>query len=70
MDRSAPEIVFTPTGCNFCDGAERALWDIKHEAYKLPELVEQIKKAGEGKKFDCLVGMSGGLTVQRYYIMP
>ena len=28
---------------------------------KLNRLVEQIKKAGQGKKYDCIVGVSGGV---------
>ncbi len=28
---------------------------------KLQELVEKIKKAGEGKKYDCITGVSGGV---------
>lgn len=30
-------------------------------AEKLHEIVEQIKKEGEGKKFDCIIGISGGV---------
>lgn len=30
-------------------------------AEKLHEIVEQIKKEGKGKKFDCIIGISGGV---------
>lgn len=51
MDRSAKEIVFTKTGCSFCDQAEQSLKDIKGQ--KLPNI--------KGHKYDCLIGLSGGV---------
>ncbi|MBT4732918.1 N-acetyl sugar amidotransferase [Candidatus Woesearchaeota archaeon] len=61
MDGSATEIVFTDTGCNFCDTA------VKQEKIRLSEIknhrkvIDAIKKAGKGKKYDCLLGLSGGV---------
>lgn len=60
MDKSASEIVFTETGCNFCDQARKSLREIEAEKHKLPKIIEQIKKDGEGKKYSCLIGLSGG----------
>lgn len=52
MDNSAPEIVFTDTGCNFCDQAEKSLREVK----ALPPLVLPT-----GEIYDCLIGLSGGV---------
>jgi PP-loop superfamily ATP-utilizing enzyme len=61
MDGSAPEIVLTETGCNFCDQARKSLKENEAVKYKLPEILKQIKKDGEGKKYDVLIGLSGGI---------
>lgn len=57
MDVSATEIVFTDTGCNFCDVATKS-WE---EVSMLFRNFEEIRNAGRGKKYDCLVGLSGGV---------
>lgn len=59
-----PSITFDENGvCNYCDMID----DLK-EMYatgtpagevKLAEIVEQIKHDGKGKKYDCVVGVSG-----------
>ena len=61
MDDTAPEIQFTKTGCNFCDRAKKSLKDIKAQKNNLLPMLEQIKRDGEGKEYDCLMGLSGGL---------
>jgi N-acetyl sugar amidotransferase len=61
MDKTAEEIVFTETGCNFCDQAEKSLKDIEKEKDNLLYIIKDIKKDGEGKKYDCLIGLSGGV---------
>lgn len=53
MDNSAREFVPTDTGCNFCDGARKALLEIKND--KLPNL------KNEKGLYDCLIGLSGGV---------
>lgn len=52
MDVSAKEIVFTATGCNFCDAAQQELNSIKYAV--LPNL----KSSGS---YDILIGLSGGV---------
>ncbi|MEN6374496.1 MAG: N-acetyl sugar amidotransferase [Smithella sp.] len=64
-DSNVPAITFDENGvCNYC----KMIDDLK-EQYKtgtsegeknLQEIVEQIKKEGKGKKYDCVVGVSGG----------
>ena len=52
MDKSAEEITFNEKGvCNFCEQAQKSLQDIKKEV--LPNI--------KGKKYDCLIGLSGGI---------
>jgi len=61
MDRTAREIVFTDTGCNFCVDAVLSLKEIEKEKHKLPKIIERIKKDGQGEKYDCIIGLSGGV---------
>lgn len=72
MDTTADEFMVDEQGvCNFCHQAQKALAEIKEEKYKLPEIIKQIKKNGIGKRYDCLVGLSGGVdssTVLHYAI--
>ena len=53
MDVSAKEIVFTDTGCNFCDAAEKALLDIR---FKMASI-----KRPSGVQYHVLIGLSGGV---------
>lgn len=62
MDKSATECFFDAYGvCNFCHQAQKALKEIEEEKHKLPEIISQIKKDGVGKKYDVLIGLSGGV---------
>lgn len=62
MDRSASEITFDEKGvCNFCRQMEKSLAEIEEEKTNLCKRIEKIKKDGEGKKYDCLIGLSGGV---------
>jgi N-acetyl sugar amidotransferase len=59
MDRSAKEIVFDDKGvCNFCHIAQKEL-ELSREMK--PQLGEMIKKMRRGRKYDCLIGLSGGM---------
>ena len=61
MDGSDTDLILDNQGvCNYCHQAQKALKEIESERYKLPELIEQIKKDGKGKKYNCLIGVSGG----------
>ncbi|WP_051476044.1 N-acetyl sugar amidotransferase [Aquimarina megaterium] len=72
-DENVPAIKFDDDGvCNYCKMIE----DLKTQ-YKTAtpegekdffEIVEQIKKHGNGKKYDCVVGVSGG-TDSSYMII-
>jgi N-acetyl sugar amidotransferase len=65
-DERVPRIVFDENGvCNFCK-----MSDSLREQYKtgtkegtetFERMVEEIKMAGKGKKYDCVVGVSGGV---------
>lgn len=66
MDTTDTDIQFDEHGvCQRCrEYEERILpgWNHGkgHEA-ELQELIAKIKKSGEGKKYDCILGLSGGL---------
>lgn len=65
MDASDPDITFDADGvCHYCTNwLER----LRHEtaagnpALSLESLVTRIKAAGEGKPYDCVIGVSGGV---------
>jgi len=67
MDTSAKSIVFDKTGaCSFCtDFLERAGHiihpDLEVQKRQMDSLIEKIKRKGQGKKYDCIVGVSGGV---------
>jgi len=66
MDTSDPSITFDANGVsNHYDNFINEMkphWSPKGMDFsKLEVLVSSIKKAGEGKEFDCLLGLSGGL---------
>ena len=66
MDTSDPDIVFDDNGwCNHCRG-----WFKRAEFYALPLdertrqlgiLVEEIKRRGHRRDYDCIIGVSGGV---------
>jgi N-acetyl sugar amidotransferase len=66
MDTSDPEISFDENGvCIRCRDYERAkaIYVPPPEArgQALRRLVEQIRRAGRGREYDCLIGVSGGV---------
>ena len=64
MDKSAREITFDADGvCNFCHQAQRELSLARAISEKkfYSEVLFYIKWAGQGKKYDCLIGLSGGV---------
>jgi N-acetyl sugar amidotransferase len=67
MDESAVDIEFDEDGvCNYCKGflekKERYLPVGEEERLRrLNTLVERVKEAGKGKRYDCIVGLSGGV---------
>jgi len=67
MDTTASDIEFDEQGvCNFCkDYGERCnhvvFEDYETKSAKRKTLIEQIKRDGKGKEYDCIVGVSGGV---------
>ncbi len=64
-DESVPSISFDEKGvCNYCHMVDDLLDEYqtgKPQGEKtIRDLVEKIKKDGKGKKYDCVVGVSGG----------
>ena len=64
-DESVPNISFDENGvCNYCkmiDGLQEQYKTATPEGEKqFLKIVEEIKKAGKGKQYDCIVGVSGG----------
>ena len=66
MDSSDPAISFNTQGiCNHCrefDEVTSKGWFPNEEgAQHLAVMVDQIKEAGKGKPYDCILGLSGGV---------
>jgi N-acetyl sugar amidotransferase len=64
-DSSIKGIVFDSHGvCNYCYQVEKLKLDYNTGTEEgqntLKSIIEDIKKAGKGKKYDCVVGVSGG----------
>lgn len=66
MDTSDSKIVFDEKGvCDMCNNFYKNVlpnWHTDERGRKeLETIVAKIKKEGEGKEFDCILGMSGGV---------
>ena len=62
MDETATEIKFDSSGiCNFCLNASKSLLENNQKKEDFSKIIKQIKKDGENREFDCLMGLSGGL---------
>ena len=67
MDTTAASITFDHDGvCNFCsEFLERYevinSLDELQKSVRLNEFVQKVKKSGKGRKYDCIVGVSGGV---------
>lgn len=66
MDTTDPDITFDADGvCSNCHGFEKNLkpyWKPNAEgAAELDALLERIRRHGEGKPYDCIIGLSGGV---------
>jgi len=63
-DETTPGITFDEHGvCNYCkthDQMEKEYPTDEAGWKKLEEFAEKIKKSGKGKKYDCVIGVSGG----------
>jgi N-acetyl sugar amidotransferase len=66
MDTSDPGIqFFGKDGCNHCISMRKSMgvtWHLHStNQEKLSELLERIKRSGRVKKYDCILGLSGGV---------
>lgn len=66
MDSSDPRISFDTEGvCEYCNNFKTEIFPNWHPdargEVELAALARKIKKQGEGKDFDCIIGLSGGL---------
>lgn len=66
MDTTDSQITFDERGvCDHCNTFETEIgpsWKTDQEGWdELQIIVEEIKKEGKGKDFDCIIGMSGGI---------
>ena len=64
-DERVSYITFDENGvCNYCHQIENLKKEygtgLKNGEDKFIEIIEQIKKDGRGKKYDCIIGVSGG----------
>ncbi|OGC08492.1 hypothetical protein A2230_08225 [candidate division WOR-1 bacterium RIFOXYA2_FULL_36_21] len=67
MDTTDPDIKFDERGiCNYCNNNQKLFREIglndeklKDEALK--HLLSEMKKAGKGREYDCIIGLSGGV---------
>lgn len=67
LDQTADGIVFDAEGrCNYCAeflerSGEIIAPDLQLQEQKLQELIVRIKTAGRNKRYDCVIGVSGGV---------
>lgn len=66
MDSTIPGVTFDERG--YCSECEKYFSKLKHAPFyegngetKLKELIKEIKVKGEKNKYDCIVGLSGGI---------
>lgn len=64
-DERTPSISFDSAGvCNYCKMVERLVEEYQtgkpEGETRINTIIEQIKKDGKGKKYDCVIGVSGG----------
>ncbi len=65
MDNYDPGITFDKNGyCNYCteyiEKTSKRVYLGKETDKKLTQLIEKIKESGKNKKYDCIIGISGG----------
>ncbi len=67
MDTSDPDITFDATGtCSHCAMYDQVMRDdpFRDRAFRqrsLEQKVDEIRRAGRGKDYDCIIGVSGGV---------
>lgn len=64
MDTTDPAIIFDENGyCNHCTVALQKIeyFGKINREFELEKIIEKIKKNGKNKKYDCIIGVSGGV---------
>lgn len=65
MDTTDPEITFDENGvCNHCrdyDIFVAKLPGMEEREQQLQRIIAEVKEAGKGKEYDCILGLSGGV---------
>ena len=62
MDTTAEQIVFDENGnCNFCNDFKKITLKKENKSTKLNNLLLKIKSYKNNSKYDCIVGLSGGV---------
>ena len=66
MDTTDPDISFDANNvCNHCQYFDSfissKLFDNKEKGEKIKKIVNKIKSYGKNKKYDCIIGLSGGV---------
>jgi N-acetyl sugar amidotransferase len=66
MDTSDPDIQFNDDGfCNHCTNYFNRIANLGYKGtesdVQLKQSIEKIKKSGKHKKYDCIIGVSGGI---------
>ena len=65
MDTTDSKIIFDEKGvCDHCNNFNENIkpnWNPNGDKGKLDTILTEIKVAGKGKKYDCLIGLSGGV---------
>lgn len=63
MDLTAPHLTIYDDGtCNYCSSyMEKRNIIVNESGKKLKAIVDKIKLEGQGKKYDCVIGVSGGV---------
>lgn len=66
MDTTDPEIEFDDEGvcshCHYFDTSVKPLWpSVDGDPAKLEEMIRAVKAYGNGKRYDCIIGLSGGI---------
>jgi hypothetical protein len=72
MDTTDPNITFDENGiCNHCkEYDQRVKRDLHYDQEgqaMLKNIIEEMKESGKNKKYDCLIGVSGGTDSTREY---
>tara|TARA_B100000780_G_scaffold96880_1_gene67580 strand:+ start:5484 stop:6638 length:1155 start_codon:yes stop_codon:yes gene_type:complete len=64
FDKTIPNIAFDAEGvCSYCAQIDELADRFPNDgrgAFKLQEIVDRMKQAGKGKKYDAIIGVSGG----------